>query len=263
MDRRDFIKAGLVTTATGTTGFGPLGSAAAEPDKHYELRVYELRNDINPGRIRTFFKDALVPALARSGVGTVGVFSPDTGFPSQSLVAVIEYQSIAAIETVRQRLADDAEYTEARRAFENGADLPFVRYDARLMRAFSGHRTIEVPPVSSGRPSRMFELRTYEARTDEALAHKVAMFNEGEIALFRQIGMTPVFFGENVFGTGLPSLTYMLTFDDIAARTKAWAAFGANPDWQRMNKDPRWNVLGNVSMIHVAYLSPLSFSPIR
>ena len=109
----------------------------------------------------------------------------------------------------------------------------------------------------------MFELRTYEARSASALEKKIAMFNDAEIALFRSIGMTPVLFGENIFGARLPSLTYMLTFDDIAARTKAWAAFGSHPDWQRISKDPRWNVLGNVTVTNVAYLRPLPFSAVR
>ena len=263
MHRRNFVKASLVTAAAAPVRLGAMAAGATDSEKHYELRVYELRNDIDPGRIRAFYKDALLPALARSGVGTVGLFSPDTGFPSQSLIALIEYSSIAAIETVGQRLSADAEYEQARRTFENAVELPYVRYDAQLMRAFSGHRSIEIPPGAATRPPRMFELRTYEARSAEALAHKVAMFNEAEIGLFRQLGMTPVFFGENLFGTRLPSLTYMLTFDDMAARNKAWATFGTHPEWQRINNDSRWNVLGNVSVTNVAYLRPLPFSAIR
>ena len=272
MHRRTFVQAGLATAASAATAASvpvPLGAMAAgaadaaDSAKHYELRVYELRNDINPGGISAFYKNALLPAMARAGAGTIGLFSPDTGFPSQSLVALIEYPSIAAIETVGERLAADTEYEQARRTFENSAELPYVRYDAQLMRAFSGHPAVEIPPASPARPPRMFELRTYEARTADALAHKVAMFNEAEIGLFRQLGMTPVFFGENLFGTRLPSLTYMLTFDDMAARTKAWAAFGTAPEWQRINNDTRWNVLGNVTVTNVAYLHPLPFSAIR
>jgi hypothetical protein len=263
MDRRQFVKAGLATTALGTTGFRAPGASTADPRRHYELRTYELRSDINPGRLRTFYRDALLPAMSRAGAGTVGLFSPDTGFPSQSLVALIEYPSLAAVETVADRLEADAAYTEARRAFETAGDLPYVRYESRLMRAFTGHARIEVPAGDATRPPRMFELRTYEARSASALERKVAMFNEAEIALFRSIAMTPVFFGENLFGTRLPSLTYMLTFDDIAARQKAWATFRAHPEWQRINTDPRWTALGAVSVTNVAYLSPLPFSAVR
>lgn len=263
MDRRHFVKAGIAAGVLGAASSRTAEASPADGRRHYELRTYELRSDINPGRLRTFYKDALLPALTRAGVGTVGLFSPDTGFPSQSLIAVLEYPSLAAVETVAQQLDADPVYAEARRAFETSNDLPYVRYDARLMRAFTNHPRIEVPPNDPARPPRMFELRTYEARSASALERKIAMFNEAEITLFRSIGMTPVFFGENVFGTRLPSLTYMLTFDDIAARTKAWNVFRTHPDWQRINKDPRYDVLGAVSVTNVAYLSPLSFSPVR
>lgn len=263
MHRRSFVKAGLVTSALGTAGIRVPHDHAPESRRHYELRTYELRSDINPTRLRTFYRDALLPALSRAGAGAVGLFSPDTGFPSQSLVALVEYPSLGAVESVAVRLDADPVYADARRSFETAEELPYVRYDSRLMRAFTNHAKVELPPNDAARPPRMFELRTYEARSATALAAKVAMFNEAEIALFRTIGMTPVFFGENVFGTRLPSLTYMLTFDDLAARTKAWATFRTHPDWLRINKDPRWNLVGAVSVTNVAYLSPLPFSPIR
>ena len=55
------------------------------------------------------------------------------------------------------------------------------------------------------------------------------MFNEGEAAIFQRLGMAPVFFGETLVGRNLPSLTYMLSFESLAARDKLWGAFGAAP----------------------------------
>jgi hypothetical protein len=262
MNRRDFLHAGIATGVLGTTGLRvPPGAPASR--RYYELRTYELRSDLNAGRLRTFLKDALLPALARAGAGTVGLFAPETGFPAQSVIALIEYPSLDAVGTIAQQLELDAAYDQARRTFEGADELPYVRYDARLMRAFSGHQQVEVPPSDASRRPRMFELRTYEARTAAALERKVAMFNDAEITLFRQIGMTPVFFGENVFGTRLPSLTYMITFDDMAARTRAWDTFRTHPEWLRINKDPRWSAVGSVTVSNVAYLNPLPFSPVR
>lgn len=261
MHRRDLIKAGIVTGAAATTGFR--SPAPADSRHHYELRNYELRSDVSSAGLRSFYKDALLPAYARAGAGTIGLFSPETGFPSQSILALIEYPSIAAVETVAIALAADATFMAAQHAFESGADLPYLRYDSALMRAFTGHAAIEVPPGPDTRPARVFELRTYEARSATALERKIAMFNDQEMTLFRTLGMTPVFFGENLFGTRLPSLTYMLTFEDMTARYKAWSAFGASPDWKRINSDPRYAITGNVTVTNVAYLRPLPFSPVR
>ena len=261
MHRRDLIKAGLVTGAAATTGFR--SPAPADARRHYALRNYELRTDVSSAGLRSFYKDALLPAYARAGAGTVGLFSPETGFPSQSILALIEYPSMAAVESVAATLAADATFMAAQHAFENGADLPYLRYDSALMRAFTGHPGIEVPPGPATRPARVFELRTYEARSATALERKIAMFNEQEMTLFRSLGMTPVFFGENLFGTRLPSLTYMLTFEDMTARYKAWSAFGASPDWKRINSDPKYAITGSVTVTNVAYLRPLAFSPVR
>ena len=54
------------------------------------------------------------------------------------------------------------------------------------------------------------------------------MFDEGEIAIFRKVGMIPVFFGEALAGGNLPQLTYLLAYDDMAARDKSWAALVAS-----------------------------------
>lgn len=262
MHRRELIKAGLITGAAATTGFRtPV--AAADARRHYELRTYELRSDVSSTGLRNFHRDTLLPAYARAGAGAVGLFSPETGFPSQSLLVLVEYPSLAAIQTVAEKLEGDSAFMGAQRAFETGADLPYLRYDSRLMRAFTEHARVEVPPGPASRPARVFELRTYEARSATALERKIAMFNEAEIALFRSLDMTPVFFGENLFGTRLPSLTYMLTFEDMTARYKAWSAFGASPDWQRINKDEKYAATGSVSVTNVAYLRPLPFSPVR
>ena len=42
------------------------------------------------------------------------------------------------------------------------------------------------------------------------------MFNEAEIGIFTRTGLAPVFFGDTLIGHRMPSLTYMLTFEDVA-----------------------------------------------
>ena len=197
MDRRDFVKAGAAG-ALAPSGLRAAAVTAAEDRRHYELRVYETRSDLAPNRIRVFFTSAMIPALRRAGAGAFGAFTPEVGMLGQSITVLLEYKSAADALAVPQRLAADPAYAEARRAFEADAQPPYVRYEARLMRAFAKHPAVEVPPTSAGRPPRIFELRTYESRNAETLAKKIDMFDVAEIALFRSIGMTPVFFGENL-----------------------------------------------------------------
>jgi len=260
MDRRDFVRA----SAASALAPASLAAAPAEERRHYELRVYETRSDLSPNRLRTFFTSHLIPALRRAGAGAFGAFTPEVGLLGGSVTVLMEYKSAADALAVPQRLAADAAYADALRAFEADAQPPYVRYEARLMRAFAKHPAVEVPPASTSRPPRIFELRTYESRSAETLAKKIDMFNEAEIALFRSIGMTPVFFGENLYATRLPSLTYMLAFDDLAARAAAWNTFRAHPEWQRIQKDPRWtDERGITTVTSAVLLNPLPFSDLR
>ena len=87
---------------------------------------------------------------------------------------------------------------------------------------------------------------------------KIKMFDDGEIEIFRKCGMQPVFFGQSMIGSGLPSLTYMLVFADGAAREKAWAAFGSHPEWVKMRDDPKFADI--VSRIDSALLRPTEYS---
>ena len=87
--------------------------------------------------------------------------------------------------------------------------------------------------------SRVFELRIYESHNEAAGSKKIEMFEKaGEIAIFRRVGLQPVFFGRNVIGANLPSLTYMLVFADMAAREKNWAAFREDPEWVKLRLPP-------------------------
>jgi hypothetical protein len=123
--------------------------------------------------------------------------------------------------------------------------------------------TVAVPPAAKNGSARIFELRTYEAPNDRALARKIQMFGDGEIDIFRRSGMLTVFFGQTIVGSRMPNLTYMLAYDDLAARDKAWSAFSADPAWQKLRATPGLSDAEIVNNVSNAILRPLAFSPIR
>jgi hypothetical protein len=69
-----------------------------------------------------------------------------------------------------------------------------------------------------------------------------------------------VFFGENVIGERLPSFTYMLTFDDMAAREKNWATFIADPEWVKLRATEGYTDPEIVSNIASIILRPTPYS---
>ena len=75
--------------------------------------------------------------------------------------------------------------------------------------------------------------------------------------------MQVIFFAETIVGQNMPSLTYMLGYDDLAARERMWKAFGKDPDWLKLREQPGLGDAEIVSNISNILLSPLPFSPIR
>lgn len=269
MKRREMLKTTLAAGVTGMTpGIGTgmsnmSNTSGAEASHYYELRTYDLRNDLQPARANEYFEKHLIPALKRIGVGTIGAFSVVSGQRTPSLILLIDYRSLAEAQSVAEKLAADQEYVAAAKSFDKSGQIPYVRYESSLLRAFDGHPKPEIPPADARRPGRLFELRTYESQTPTSLRSKIEMFNQEEIRIFRDCGFANVFFGEMVIGPRMPNLTYLVGFDDMAAREKAWDTFRVNPDWLRIKGRKEWADAEVVSNITASYLRPTSFSQIR
>jgi hypothetical protein len=121
---------------------------------------------------------------------------------------------------------------------------------------------LEVPALTKEKKQRLFELRTYESHSKRANKKKVEMFNQGEIAIFRRSGLTPVFFGETLIGTKMPNLTYMLVYESMAAHDKNWGTFIGDPEWHKLSTTPGYTDPEIVSSISNLFLRPTGYSQI-
>ena len=214
----------------------------------YELRRYEQRFGSQGDRLERFLADAAIPAWNRAGLGPVGVFTSLLGAEIPSTYVLVPAPSLEALVAARSRLAADPEYLEAGKAFLSAAvtDPAFDRLESTLLVAFRELPTLERPLATGTTRPRVFELRRYESHSEAALTAKIGMFNSAELGIFRRIGLRPVFFGEALIGPRLPNLTYLLVFDSVADREARWAAFRADPEWQRLLATPG---LGNAEIL--------------
>src|SRR5688572_6637904 len=249
MNRRDFLAAAAGTTVLAGTD-AEFGQEGANPE-FYELRVYKLRRGPAAGRFDTHVREAWMPAMKRLGIGPVGAFNVMLGPDSPAHYRLIPYRSLDELYTSRRRLAADEEYRRAASDFRNlpATDPPYHRVESQLMVAFSGMPKLEVPQAAKDRKPRILELRTYESHSLSAGKKKIEMFDKGEIAIFRKTGLTPVFFGETLIGQRQPNLTYMLVYDDMAARDKAWSTFVSDPDWKALSSMPEYSDAAIVTAI--------------
>ena len=71
-----------------------------------------------------------------------------------------------------------------------------------------------------------------------------------------------MFFGSNLIGQKMPSLTYMLVFENMAAREKNWGQFGGDPEWKTLSTTPGFTDAEIVTNITSFILRPAAFSQI-
>ena len=260
MDRRDFLTATAVAAVSPMPKLDALASVATR--QYFELRRYHLLPGPKQRAFTTFVGEVAIPAMNRAGVGKVGAFTVVYGENAPSLLLVLVHSSLETVVSLRDRLASDAEYARTGAAISNAplGDPPFVRAESSLLRAFDAMPTLEPSAAAGTATPRIYEMRTYESHSDAAALNKLKMFNAGEVPIFRRSGLTPVFFGETLIGSRMPSLTYMLTFADMAARDKAWSEFSNDPEWKSLSADPQYR--DNVSAISDIILRPTSYSQI-
>jgi len=260
VDRREFLAASAAAAVLPIPTI--VGLAQSSTKQYIELRRYHLLPGPKQRAFTAFVGDVAVPAMNRAGVGKVGAFTVVYGENAPSLLLVMVHATLDNVVSLRDRLATDAEYARAGAAILDAplSDPPFVRVDSPLLRCFDAMPTLEPSPAAGTATARIYEMRTYESHSDRAALNKLKMFNAGEVPIFRRAGLTPVFFGETLIGTKMPSLTYMLTFSDMAARDRAWSAFSKDPEWKSLSADPQYR--DNVSAISDIILQPTAYSQI-
>lgn len=229
--------------------------------EYYELRCLRLRRGPMGKRLDEYLKDAFIPAARRAGCGPVGVFNVTIGVGNPSVYVLISHPTLDSFDTMGDRLGADAEYTKAAADFRAlpATDPPYVVQEIQLLKAFPHFPKVEVPEAKP----RIFELRTYRSHSKSAGKKKIEMFDTaGEIAIFRRVGLTPVFFAQTLTGTQLPSLTYMLTFPDLATREKNWNTFRSDPEWKKLSTTPGYTDAEIVVDINNQILAPAAYSQI-
>jgi hypothetical protein len=107
----------------------------------------------------------------------------------------------------------------------------------------------------------IYELRDYEVRPGR-LGHLNARFREHAVPALERHGINPVGFFTNEIGGPSDRLLYLVSFDSLADREKAWASFGADEDWQRLKQeqegDEPWTLRFTSRILKPTDYSPLA-----
>ncbi|SPE20189.1 NIPSNAP family containing protein [Candidatus Sulfotelmatomonas gaucii] len=264
MERRQFLAASIAASALTATQQVATQVPAGPAREFYLLRRYNLFTGNQLKLTESYFAGALIPALARRGMGPAGAFRLDIGPETPAYYLLIPGNSVEALAELDLQLADDAEFLKAADPFWNATSTTpaFQRVEISLLAAFRGWPKITPPSSPAASSKRIFQLRTYESPSNGEHVRKVEMFHAGEFEIFSNAGFHPVFFGDALIGSRLPSLTYMLSFADLTELDTKWDVFRNDPAWKKLSSNPRYAYDAIVTNITNLILSPLACSQI-
>jgi hypothetical protein len=256
LDRRHFLGA--------LPALMPAGIAARAADaprtRFYVFEQYFLEQGTQPARIHEFFSKALLPTMERVHKGPK-IFLDAVMTPHLPQVAAIfGVESPEQVWSISKALFADKEFSRAFDQWETG-EAPYVSVSASLLEATDYSPEIAALEKAPAAP-RVFELRVYHSptyRQNKALHQR---FSGAEIKIFHRVGVHPILYSTTVFGDNRPNLTYLIPFDTLAAREKAWAAFSADEEWVRVRKDSidrsgQISIVSNISLYKATPYSPI------
>jgi hypothetical protein len=209
-------------------------AAAGEKTRCYEMIFYQLR--IGNPRLGEWAKQTMVPLFKKHGVSAFGCFQLALGVETPQMMVVIEHPGLTELESTWARIMADPAWQEAIEKRDAGQDPPFEKFDRRVVAA-----TDYSPPlleaVGKAKSPRYFEFRVYHSPTWKQLEALHERFSGPEIKIFHRSGIYPILYGQTTFGPDMPNLTYLMPFDSLAAREKAWEAFRGDPEWIKVRAD--------------------------
>jgi len=228
--------------------------------QYLEFRTYHLSSAAELPKVDTYLDQGLLPALERQGIGPVGVFTEQAPEGAPNVYLLIPLSSIEQFSAMQGKLDADAAYqTAAAEYFNTPQKEPrFSRIESELLLSFKAFPRAHVPEQKKQGKPRLFELRSYESHSEKMGAVKVEMFNSGEVPIFLDCGIQPVFMGRVLSGPKMPNLTYMTVYSDEDHLKEAWSKFGPHPDWQKLKAVEKYQ--GTVSKIHKTLLTPRPYS---
>tara|TARA_R110002167_G_scaffold65757_22_gene186061 strand:- start:146 stop:892 length:747 start_codon:yes stop_codon:yes gene_type:complete len=219
----------------------------------YEIRTYEMKFGSKQQVLKGYLNNALGPALRRLGVKQFMLFGELGNSDPAKIWVMICYPNANSFLKA-QNLHSDTVYSTAAASYDalTSDKTLYNRFSSSLLLAFDGMPNMMAPIEGAS----IFELRTYEGYSEDAVRRKIQMFNEGEIDVFLETGLHPMFFGEMIIGPYNPCLTYMINFKDMEEHDANWKKFSSHPDWKAMSALDKY--ANTVSNIRKVFLKPLT-----
>jgi hypothetical protein len=177
--------------------------------------------------LRSYIADTLLPCMDQLSntpkMCLEAIVAPHT--PQTLLLTV--YPSFNEMLEVRGRIASDPRVRRAWAGIESAQVLDDVRSRVLIV----SEESVRFPAAPVSAKSGLFEVRTWHAP-----AWRGGPTPEVSSVLSR-IGVDPIVAGATVAGEHLPRFTYVVPFDNLAARQQAWARLDEDAQWTEMQQE--------------------------
>jgi hypothetical protein len=240
----------------------PAGAAGEKRTGFYVLETFYLQQGSQVGRMNEYFSKLELPALQRVEYNGPVIYLESLVAPHMpQMVAVYGFQSLEHMWGVHTRINKDPEIMKNFEQWDSG-DPPFEQASSTLLQAADYSPEI-VAPAEPPKTPRLFELRVYHSPTWRQLKALHERFAGPEIQIFHRVGVHPILYTSTLIGTNMPNLTYLIPFENLAAREKAWEAFAGDPEWIKVRKESIEKHGQMSSVIQISLFKATAYSPVR
>ena len=133
---------------------------------------------------------------------------------------------------------------------------------AAFVLGFIARGVVPGEPVVNAQSARVYELRTYTA-PDGKLEDLHARFRNHTLRIFQKHGMSNVaYFKPQDAPLSQNTMIYLIAHPSREAAKQNWAAFGKDPEWQKVAQDTQVN--GKiVAKVESVFLDATDYSPMK
>jgi hypothetical protein len=260
MNRRNFIE------GAGITGLVMNGQVtnvdSAKTERVFVFSQYFLKNGTQPTRIHEYFSGPFLSSMKKFHSGPQLFLEALVAARQPQVAVLLGFDSLTQMYSIFGKLYEDKEWRQGLEKWESGEEAPYEECSRSLLMA-----TPYCPPLKNPteppQSRKIYEVRVYHSPTQRQLEALHARFAGPEIKIFHRVGVHPILYSSGLFGQNIPNLTYIIPFENLAAREKAWDAFGQDPEWIKVRKESI-DRSGQIS-IHsqVSLYRATAYSPIR
>jgi NIPSNAP len=232
MHRRSLLS-WLGASAAGALSFSKVTEARPQSGTRVvSLESFSVRDADEMLRLHDYLGGTLFPVMSQVHNGPAiyldAIVAPRT--PQALFVAV--FSNFDEMIDVRGRIASHPRIQQARADLESGP--AFCEVQSQVLTAKGESLRLNSERKESG----IFELRSYHA----------SGWHDGPPAVFgealNRAGIHPILNGSSAAGEHVPQLTFLIPFENLAAREEAWSRLDRDAEWINVRKNSAVKVTG-------------------